>query len=153
GAAHVGDPVTGRREDAVAALLGADADGAAPGAGDLVHFEGEGEAVAAGGGEQDEFAVGRPAGDEVVGGVEGQSRGPATGEGDDEDVVAAVAVGGEGDLFAVGAEDGVEVVALVHGDGAGGAAGRVHDPNVAEVAKGDDLAVGRDVGGAGEADG
>ena len=43
------------------------------------------------------LAVGRPAVDDVGGGVEGQPARPAALDGDDEDVVAAVAVGGEGD--------------------------------------------------------
>ena len=98
------------------------------------------------------LAVGRPAGDDVVGGVEGQPARLAALDGDDEDVVAAVAVGAEGDASAVGAEDGVDVVGRVHGDGPGDAADGLDDPDVAEVAEGDELAVGRDVRRAGEAD-
>ena len=55
-------------------------------------------------------------------------------------------------LLAVGAEDGVDVVGLVHGDRPGDAADGLDDPDVAEVAEGDQLAVGRDVRRAGEAD-
>src|SRR5262249_26978243 len=73
--------------------------------------------------------------------------------GDDEDVVAAVAIGGEGNLLAVGAEHGGDVVRLVHGHGAGDAPDGLDGPDIAEVAEGDQLAVGRDVGLAGEADG
>jgi hypothetical protein len=133
--------------------VGADAADPAAADGDGVQVQRGREGVGPAGGEQDVLAVGRPAADVVVGGVEGQPRGPAPLDGDDEDVVVAVPVGGEGDELAVGAEDGVDVVLLVHGDGAGDAAGGVHDPDVAEVAEGDPFAVGRDVGGAGEADG
>src|SRR5207237_4052904 len=73
--------------------------------------------------------------------------------GDDEDVVAAVAVGTEGEPFAVRAEDGVDIMGLVEGDGPRDAADGFDDPDVAEVAEGDELAVGRDIGGAGETDG
>src|SRR5206468_4678 len=102
--------------------------------------------------EQDVLAVGRPAGRDVVGGVEGEAARLAALGGDDEDVVGAVPLGGEGEGAAVGAEARVEVVGEVLGDGSGDAADTRHGPDVAEVAEGDELAVGRDVGSAGHAD-
>ena len=53
---------------------------------------------------------------------------------------------------AVGAEDGADVVGVVQGDGPGDAADGLDDPDVAEVAEGDEFAVGRDVRRAGQAD-
>src|SRR5262249_55454293 len=88
----------------------------------------------------------------VVGRIEGQpSRSPAA-DGDDEDVVTAVPVGGEGKGTAVRAEDGVDVVGNVLRDGACHAANGLDGPDVAEVAEGDQLAVGRDVRSTGHPD-
>ena len=111
-----------------------------------------GKATLAGRGEEDALAVGRPAGGEVVVGVEGQAARRAALDGHDEDVVAAVAVGAEGDPAAVRAEDGAEVVGGVGRHLAGRAAHGLHHPDVAEVAEGDEFAVGGDVGRAGHAD-
>src|SRR5262249_26791423 len=91
GAADVGGPAPPRRVDALAALGGADAAGPAALGGDGVQLEVGREAGAALGGEQDVLAVGRPAGGEVVGGVEGEPARLAAADGDDEDVVGAVA--------------------------------------------------------------
>ena len=54
-------------------------------------------------------------------------------------------------LAAIGTEDGVDVMGGVRGDGPGGAANGFHDPDVAQVAEGDEFAVGRDVRRAAEA--
>ena len=71
--------------------------------------------------------------------------------GDDEDVVAAVPVGAEGDHAAVGAEDRIDVVGLMHGHGTSDAADGLDGPDIAEVAEGNQPAVGRDVRRAAEA--
>src|SRR5205823_4380743 len=73
-------------------------------------------------------------------------------DGDDEDVILSVAIRGERDPFAVGAEDGIEVMLLVHGQMRGNAALGIDEPDVAQVAEGDGLAVRRNVRRAHEAD-
>src|SRR5205814_7031160 len=120
--ADVGDAVPGRRVDALAALGRGEA--ALPAAldGDAEEVGVAGVLRAAGRHEQDVLAAGRPAGRDVVGGVEGEAARPAALGGDNEDVVGAVPLGGEGEGSAVGAEARVEVVGEVLGDRAGDAA-------------------------------
>ena len=72
--------------------------------------------------------------------------------GDDEHVVLPEPVRAERDVLPVRAEHRVDVVRLVHRDRPGDAADRLDGPDVAEVAERDRLAVGRDVGRAGEPD-
>src|SRR5262249_7552775 len=152
GAADVGEQVAFRGPDAVLGPGAGDLAGAAALDGDGVQLEGRREVGAARRAEQNVLAVGRPAAGEVGGAVEGEAFGLAAADGDDEDVVTAVAVGGGGDGSAGGAGDGGEVVGGVGGDRAGGAADGRDRVDVAEVAEGDQLAVGGDVGGAGQPD-
>src|SRR5262249_8702261 len=127
-AAHVSDLVALRREHPFASLEGTDAPHLAAGRGHRVQLIAGRVRRAACRGDEDVFAVGRPAGGVIVRRVVGQAGHLAALGRDDEDVIVAVAVGGEGDLGAVGAEDGGNVVAFVHGDGLGDAANGLDDP-------------------------
>ena len=95
--------------------------------------------------EKDVFAVWRPAGGEIVGGIVREPRRSAAVNGDDENVVVAVAIRGEGQVLAVGAEDGAAIVFFVHGEQSRLAAGRWDEPDIAEVAERDGFTVGRKI--------
>src|SRR5262249_50434364 len=82
-------------------------------------------------GEQDVFAIGRPAGGIVVGGVGGQPARPAAADGNDKNVVTAMSVGGEGERAPIGAENGIDVMSDVLRDGPGDAANGLDRPDVA----------------------
>jgi len=91
--------------------------------------------------EEDVFAVGRPAENDVVRGVKRESLGLAAFGGDNIYVRVAVVFAGEGDPLAVGRKFGEELVADVRGQAAGGAAFARGDPQVAGVGE-DDLVFG-----------
>ena len=150
-AADVGDLIPLRREHPVPALGAGDALDAAARDRDRVQLRVVRKIGAARRGEEDGLAVGRPAVDDIVGRVECQPLRLAAHGGDDEDVVAAVPVGAEGDHAAVGAEDRIDVVGLMHGHGTSDAADGLDGPDIAEVAEGNQPAVGRDVRRAAEA--